>query len=71
MGFLVNKTTKKIHEENCIFACANYQKTKNKRDCKFKYFKTKKPLKIILYNKISSMSFANFVINKNEENKKI
>ena len=42
MGFLVNKTTKKIHEENCIFVNANYQKTKNKKDCKFKYFKTKK-----------------------------
>ena len=31
MGFLINKTTKKIHEENCIFVCANYQKTKNKK----------------------------------------
>lgn len=60
MGFLVNKTTKMIHEENCIFVNANYQKTKNKKDCKFEYFRTKKTAENYFIAKDKTFKYCSF-----------
>lgn len=60
MGFLVNTKTKKIHKDNCSIVSEYFKKTKNKRDCNYKIFNTKKSAEQFFINNDKEYTFCKF-----------
>lgn len=63
MGFLINKSTKTIHNENCTYVNEHYKKTKGKKNCKYLLFKTQKSAEQFFINQDKKYKFCKFCYN--------